>query len=351
MTNQPNVSQEKIDSAITQVQQTASDSFRKLADGDFTVVAELGAQYILPGAIALGVMFVGYMVAKYLSRAISRPVCRQVDITLGKFIDRIIFYAIMGGVTALVLNQIGVKMSGAAAIIAAMGFAIGLAFQGTLSNFAAGILLMVFRPFKVGDVVNAAGVIGKVDEIDLFTTVLDTPDNRRIIVPNSAISGGTIENVSFHTHRRVEVVVGVDYTADLKLTRAALQTAVDTYAAQTVQGEGRGAAVILSSLGDNAVEWKIRMWVASGDYWPLHEALVGEVKESLDANGIGIPFPQLDVHLTQSGEVLPRETVTSSGRTRPRPRPVLESTRTGPVSTAMRENTRNDGPDVVPFAA
>lgn len=343
---------DKIDSTITHVQKTASESFNRLADGDFTVIAELGSQYVLPGAVALGVMFVGYMVAKYLSRAISRPVCRQVDETLGKFIDRIIFYVVMGGVTALVMNHVGIKMSGVAAIIAAMGFAIGLAFQGTLSNFAAGILLMVFRPFKVGDVVNAAGVIGKVDEIDLFTTVLDTSDNRRIIVPNSAISGGTIENVSYHTHRRVEVIVGVEYTADLKLTRAALQSAVDSFSVQIVQGEGRGSAVILSNLGDNAVEWKVRMWVASTDYWSLHEALIGEVKESLDANGIGIPFPQMDVHLSKVGEAVSSGATAPSGRTKPRARPAYETLRVPkPTNATVYENPHGDGPDTIPFAA
>ena len=324
------LSEQQIDSTIDQATHTAKQSFQRLAEGDFDVLVELGKDYVLPGAIALGVIFVGYLIAKYLSRVASRPICQRVDVTLGKFIDKVIFYAVLGTVVAVVMNQIGIKMSGAAAVIAAMGFAIGLAFQGTLSNFAAGILLMVFRPFKVGDVVNAGGVVGKVDEIDLFTTVLDTPDNRRIIVPNSAISGGTIENVSYHAHRRVEVVVGVDYSADLKTTRAALQSALDTFADQTIAGEGRGGAVILSNLGDSAVEWKVRMWVASSDYWALHESLTGEVKERLDSAGIGIPFPQMDVHISQTAA-----STDSNVRTRPRAR----VTRPG------------DGADTIPFAA
>ncbi|WP_419189494.1 mechanosensitive ion channel family protein [Stieleria marina] len=311
-----------IDGAIDKVHQTAVESVQSITNGDFSIFIGLAKNYVLPGAIALAVLFFGYLFAKYLSRIASRPVCRRVDETLGKFLDRVIFYAVMLGVTALVMNQIGIKMSGAAAVVAAMGFAIGLAFQGTLSNFAAGILLMVFRPFKVGDVVNAAGVVGKVDEIDLFTTVLDTPDNRRIIVPNSSISGGTIENVSFHSHRRVEVMVGVDYTADLKTTRAALQSALDMFAAQTIQGDKRGGQVILSNLGDSAVEWKVRMWVASADYWPLHESLVGEVKERLDSYGIGIPFPQLDVHISQNDS---GEAADSPSRKRPRVRTAAQN--------------------------
>ncbi len=298
------------------------NSMDKLLSGDISPLVEVTTGYIVPGAAALAVIFVGYLFAKYMSRVTARPICRRVDETLGKFIDRVIFYGILMGVIAMVMNQVGIKMSGVATIIAAMGFAIGLAFQGTLSNFAAGILLMVFRPFKVGDVVNAAGVIGKVDEIDLFTTILDTPDNRRIIVPNSSISSGTIENVSFHPHRRIEVIVGVEYAADLKTTRAALQSALDVFAAQTIPGDGRGSQVILSNLGDSAVEWKVRMWVASIDYWSLHESLVGEVKERLDSFGIGIPFPQMDVHLTHDDS---GEAADSSTRRRPRVRTVAAS--------------------------
>ena len=159
--------------------------------------------------------------------------------------------------------------------------------------------MLVFRPFKVGDLITAGGVTGKVNEIDLFTTTLDTADNRRIIVPNSAISAGTIENVSFHPHRRIEVVVGVDYNADLEQTRAALEAAAVALKPCTIEGEGRGASVVLNGLGDNAVEWKVRLWVATGEYWSALECLTGEVKQQLDSAGISIPFPQLDVHFNQ----------------------------------------------------
>ena len=230
------------------------------------------------------------------------------------------FYCIMFGVAGAVLSKMGAPLGGLAALLAAAGFAIGLAFQGTLSNFASGVLMLVFRPFKVGDMIHAGGVVGKVNEIDLFTTTLDTPDNRRIIVPNSAISGGTIENISYHTHRRIEVVVGVDYTADLHQTRTALEAATAVFAAGTIQGEGRGSQVVLSNLGDSAVEWKIRVWVAAENYWSMMESVTGEVKQQLDAVNIGIPFPQLDVHLSResSDEIEHRE--------RPRVRPMRRGT-------------------------
>lgn len=289
--------------AVEQSGAPIDQTINQLIAGDVTGVSELVTESILPtvipAAIGLGVVFLGYLAAKYASRVISRPICRRVDETLGKFIGRVVFYAILAGVVAAVASRLGAPLGGVAALLAGASFAIGLAFQGTLSNFASGILMMVFRPFKVGDVINAAGVMGKVNEIDLFTTTLDTPDNRRIIVPNSAIAGGTIENVSYHPHRRIEVVVGVDYSADIEATRAALERATDTFSNQMIKGDDRGCAIIMGTLGDSAVEWKVRMWVASADYWSMLESLTGEVKRQLDAVDIGIPFPQLDVHLSR----------------------------------------------------
>ncbi len=290
--------------ASVEIADATATVLSNITQGEFSGLSQYATTHLGPAlltaVVGLGVISAGYLVAKYLSRIISQPVCRRVDETLGKFIGKAIFYCIMFGVAGAVLSKMGAPLGGLAAMLAAAGFAIGLAFQGTLSNFAAGVLMLVFRPFKVGDVINAGGVTGKVNEIDLFTTTLDTPDNRRIIVPNSAISGGTIENISFHPHRRIEVAVGVDYTADQDQTRTALEAAAATFAAQTIAGEGRGSAVILSSLGDCAVEWKVRMWVSAGDYWKMMEALTGEIKRQLDAVNIGIPFPQLDVHLSHS---------------------------------------------------
>ena len=291
----------------------------QISEGDFSGLMEYATSHLGPAVMFAGfgltVVFGGYLFAHYLSKVISRPICRRVDETLGKFVGKLVFYCILIGVTAAVLSKLGAPLGGLAAVLAATGFAVGLAFQGTLSNFAAGVLMLVFRPFKVGDLITAGGVTGKVNEIDLFTTTLDSADNRRIIVPNSAISAGTIENVSFHSHRRIEVVVGVDYNADLEQTRSALEAAAAALKPRTIEGEGRGATVVLSGLGDNAVEWKVRLWVATGDYWSALECLTGEVKQQLDSAGIAIPFPQLDVHFNQidAGE-MPRK--------RPRVRPM-----------------------------
>ncbi|MFG0287744.1 MAG: mechanosensitive ion channel family protein [Rhodopirellula sp. JB044] len=293
---------------VTGIADATSSLISNMAEGDFTGLTDYATVHLAPAlfsaAIGLFVVFIGYLVAKYLMRVISQPVCRRVDETLGKFVGKMVFYLIMFGVVGAVLSKLGAPLGGLAAMLAAAGFAVGLAFQGTLSNFAAGVLMLVFRPFKVGDVVTAASVTGKVNEIDLFTTTLDTPDNRRIIVPNSSIAGGTIENITHHAHRRIEVCVGVDYEADLQATRDALQQALNNLAAKTIPGEGRGSAVVLAGLGDSAVDWKVRMWVAASDYWPVNEMLIGEVKTQLDAAEISIPFPQMDVHVKSGSEGL-----------------------------------------------
>ena len=213
-----------------------TDAAQGVLRGDLAGLRNLLAEYAVPAISALLILIVGYFVASFLARIISTPIRKRVDETLGRFTSKLVFYAIMVSTLLGVLGMFGINIASFAAVIAAAGFAIGLAFQGTLSNFAAGVLLLVFRPFKVGDFVNAAGVTGKVFEIDLFVTTFDTPDNRRIIVPNSSVTGGTIENVTHHMHRRVDVAVGVDYGASLDATRAALTLAVESLEEQMIGG-------------------------------------------------------------------------------------------------------------------
>lgn len=257
-------------------------------------------EYGVPAIIAIVLLIVAYFIASFLARVASAPVRKKVDETLGKFFGKLIFYVIMVSAVLGVLQYFGIGVASFAAVIAAAGFAVGLAFQGTLSNFAAGIMLLVFRPFKVGDVVNAAGITAKVFEIDLFATKFDTFDNRRIIVPNSSISNDTIENISFHLERRVEVSVGVDYGASLDKTREILASAAELLGEITVQGENRGFQILVTELGDSAVTWAVRVWVKTEDFATAKEKLIEAIKNQLDAAGIGIPFPQMDVHLLQS---------------------------------------------------
>ena len=197
------------------------------------------------------------------------------------------------------ISYLGIPVASFAAILAAAGFAIGMALSGTLSSFAAGVMLLIFRPFKVGDVITAAGITAKVDAIELFTTTFNTPDNRRFIVPNSEIFGGTIENITFHSVRRADVNVGASYDADIAATRDALNRAADSLAELRVEGEGRGHQVYLLQLGGSSVDWVVRFWTRADDFWSVKEQLTAAVKRELDAAGIGIPYPQMDVHLHQ----------------------------------------------------
>lgn len=241
------------------------------------------------------VLIVAWAVAGAVKRSLMRA-CekRGLDATLSRFFSNLARYAVIAGAVLGCLGVFGIETASFAALIAAMGLAVGLAFQGTLSNFAAGAMLLVFRPFKVGDFVRVAGEAGTVKELELFTTELSTPDNRRLIIPNSKVFGDTIENVTHHPTRRVDVPVGVSYSADLRRCREVLGSAVGD-----VPGvlDDPAPQVFLSDLGDSSVNWAVRVWANTGDYWKVHEALVQAVKARLDEAGIEIPFPQMDVHL------------------------------------------------------
>jgi small conductance mechanosensitive channel len=195
------------------------------------------------------------------------------------------------------LGVFGVETTSFAAVIAAAGFAIGLAFQGTLSNFSAGVMLLTFRPFQVGHFVKAAGQAGTVSEIGLFTTTLLTPDRHKVIVPNSEAAGGVIENFSTEPIRRVDVNVGVDYSADLRQVREVLEGVI---AAEEMRDDGEKSYPYLLDLGDSSINWQLRVWTKAENFWPMRERLTQAVKEALDEAGIGIPFPQMDVHLTKA---------------------------------------------------
>ncbi len=285
-------------SEVPPIYDGAVESFSNFMNGNISNGATaLLIKVVIPASITLLLLIVAYFVAKFVSRIVAVAVCKRVDQTLGKFAGKFTFYALLIIIGLTILQNAEVPVTGFAAVIAAAGFAIGLAFQGTLSNFASGILLLVFRPFKVGDIVNAAGVMGKVDEIDLFTTTLDTPDNRRLIVPNSSIAGSTIENVTYHKHRRVDVPVGVSYSASLDETRRVLTNCAEAMGAGVVAGEGRGYQIMLNNLGASSVDWTVRVWANSTDYFPMKEKLTAEIKRQLDANGLEIPFPQMQLHL------------------------------------------------------
>lgn len=256
---------------------------------------KLVLDYGVPAVTVLGIAVAGLIVASWTGRLIRRTCDRaHVDPTLAKFFAKLSRSGIVIVAVLLCLEKFGIRAASFAVVLGAAGLAIGLAFQGTLSNFAAGVMLLIFRPFRIGDVVNVGGQLGKVDEIDLFNTIMDTPDNRRIIVPNGTVFGSTIENMTRNTERRIDVPVGVSYGADIDATRDVLQRA-----AAGVPGRlaDRDVQILLTGLGDSAVTWEVRVWCKTADFIAVRDATIRAVKTGLDAAGIGIPLPQMDVHV------------------------------------------------------
>ena len=244
---------------------------------------------------ALILLLLTFLVAGWAKRTTRRTAERtDLDPTLGAFFASLARYTVLvlGGLA--VLGLFGISVASFAALLAAAGFAVGLALQGTLSHFAAGVMLLIFRPFGVGDRVSAADTTGSVVELGLFATLFDTPDNRRIIVPNGAIFGSTIENHTHHDTRRVDVSVGTAYDADLAATRSVLEAV-----AGRVEGglDTPAPQVYLSELGASSIDWAVRVWTNTPDYWAVRERLTHQLKEALDTEGIGIPYPQMDVHV------------------------------------------------------
>ncbi len=266
--------------------------------GDTWILAwdVVGQPVLLAIVLILAVLFIAGW-----ARGVTTKVCRKakVEETLARFLSNMTRYLVLviGGIA--ILGTLGLNVTSFAAIVAAVGFAIGMALSGMLGNVAAGVMLLFFRPFKVGDVVNAGGVTGKITELGLFTTVFDTPDNRRIIVPNGSIFGGTIENVSHHDTRRVAVAVGTDYGADIDKTREVLLAAAKACTGVLQDPE---PAAVLTGLGGSSIDWSVRVWVNAADFWAVSDQLTRDVKYALDNADIGIPYPQMDVHL--DGKVL-----------------------------------------------
>lgn len=277
----------------------AQSTFSRALEGDMDAIIEL----LMPLGGAILIIVATFIVAKIVRRLVTK-FCDKADFdeTLERFFAKLIYYLVLIIGLTFALSFFGIEVTSLAAILAAAGFAVGMALSGTLSNFANGVMLLIFRPFDVGDVISAAGITAKVNAIELFTTTLDTPDNKRIIVPNSAIYGGVIENITHHDERRADVFVGVDYSANMDKTREVLTKAAESLSDLNVKGEGRGFQVFMIDLGDSSVNWTVRFWTTGDDFWTAKEKLTHAVKQYLDEAGIGIPFPQMDVHLDKVGD-------------------------------------------------
>lgn len=264
-----------------------------LSEGTLLLLTTWGVRLI--GAVL--VLIIGFAVARMIRGSVRKAMMQaNAEPTLIPFAASLTYYLVLMVVVIAVLRFFGVEVTSIIAIMGAAAFAVGLALQGTLSNFAAGVMLLIFRPFKVGEAVDVGGTIGVVQAIQIFSTILNTPDNVRVVMPNSSVWGQQIRNFATNDTRRNDMVVGVSYSDDLDKAMDVIQ--------RTLEADPRvlkepSSTVAVSELGDSSVNIVVRPWCKREDYWALRFDLTKKLKESLEAAGCSIPFPQRDVHLFQ----------------------------------------------------
>lgn len=261
------------------------------------LLPELSMVYGTQIVLTLLVFFIGKWLAGTITRLLEKGLnTRGVDPTVSRFTKNILYYLLLVVVLIAALGQLGVQTASFVAVVGAAGLAIGLALQGSLSNFAAGVLLILFRPFKIGDYVEAGGASGSVREISIFSTILQTPDNKIITVANSSVWGSNITNYSAEPERRVDFVVGVSYSANLDLVRNELKAIAE---ADERIIQDRGITIGVLALADSSINFAFRVWVKTEDYWAVFFDLNERIKKRFDEVGIEIPFPQMDVHIAK----------------------------------------------------
>jgi small conductance mechanosensitive channel len=264
-------------------------------DQVITLVQDQGTDIgmMLLGAVLI--FFIGRWLAHLVVSMVRKGLARtEMEDTLERFLCNILNAFLMTVVIIATIGALGVETTSLLAVLGAAGLAVGLALQGSLSNFASGVLIIAFRPYKAGDFIEGGGVSGSVDEVQIFTTVLKTPDNKKIIIPNSQIMNGIITNYSAHDTRRVDLVFGCSYGDDIDKVYKVLE--------EIIAAEDRilldpAPSIALNTLADSSVNFNVRPWVNKEDYWDVYNSLTEQVKRSFDAAGLNIPFPQQDVHI------------------------------------------------------
>jgi len=258
-------------------------------------IKELIAIYGLKVLAAIAVFVIGKFIAKLIKKLIAKMMEKgKQDQTLISFVSSLVYVAIMAFVVIAALSKLGIQTASFVAILGAAGLAIGLALQGSLANFAAGVLMIIFKPFKVGDYIEGAGTAGVVEEIQIFTTILTTPDNKEVIIPNAQMTGGNITNYSSKGTRRIDMTAGIGYSDDIDKARKILE---DILATDDRILKDPESTIAVAELADSSVNFVVRPWVNVADYWGVKFALTEAIKKQFDSNGVSIPFPQQDVHL------------------------------------------------------
>ena len=244
---------------------------------------------------AILIFIIGKWIANKLTKLITRLLEKNnVDITLTKFLESIIYYTLLIVVIIAAAGQLGINTTSFLTIVGAAGLAIGLALKDSLSNFASGVMLVLFHPYRVGDFISAAGVSGNVISITLFNTILNTPDNQRVIVPNSNITTDVITNVTANDTRRVDLVIGIGYDDDIKKAKTILDRIIKEESRVLDTPEPK---IAVSELADSSVNFVVRPWVKTSEYWDVYFDLTEKIKITFDKEGISIPYPQQDVHM------------------------------------------------------
>lgn len=255
----------------------------------------LGLDFAIKAVLAILIFYVGRLVARALTNATRKLLASQkVDEILETFVGNLVYWVLMLFVIIAAINQVGVQTTSLIAIMGAAGLAVGLALQGSLANFAAGVLIVVFRPYRVGDFVEAAGIAGSVVQVQILTTILKTGDNKQIIVPNSQIMGSIITNYSANDTRRADLTIGVSYDDDIDKVRSTIESLV---AADDRILDDPPCLIAVSELADSSVNFTVRPWVRSADYWGVKFDMTEAIKKRFDSEGISIPYPQRDVHI------------------------------------------------------
>lgn len=247
------------------------------------------------GAVAL--LIIGRIVAGWVRRSVVTVLTQaETDVSLIPFLSSMAYYVVFSVVLIAVLSLFGIETTSLVAVFGAAGLAVGLALQGTLSNFAAGVMLLIFRPISVGDVVEVAGEPGTVQEISIFSTILNTGDNVRVTIPNAQVFGNVVKNYSVNATRRVDLVMGISYNDEIAKAIEVIERVI-TSDARTLRDPAPTVAV--SELADSSVNLVVRPWCKKEDYWALRFDLTRALKEQLEANGCALPYPQRDVHVLQ----------------------------------------------------
>ncbi|MDH3981767.1 MAG: mechanosensitive ion channel [Kiritimatiellaceae bacterium] len=263
-------------------------------------IQSIGLEYGFQIIGALLIFIVGMWVVKMIAKIVVRIMTQhKVDKTLIGFVSGLLHVALQAFVVIAALGALNVPIASFVAVLGAAGLAVGLALQGSLSNFAAGVLMIIFRPFKVHDVVEAGGVVGTVQEIGILTTHIDTLDNKKTVVPNAKVMESNITNYTANDTRRVDLVAGISYSDDIDKARAAIKAAI----AEIPEVLSEPAPdILVSEMADSSVNFAVRPWSTPADYWTVYFGVTEAIKKKFDAEGISIPFPQRDVHLYEHKE-------------------------------------------------